>query len=262
MTSRQTVPPVGVSEKYAPGDRFPERPRRTDMQNVRFRERPGHQTALARHYGSPETILIMGDMPVRRSFRRGLTPQILRYPDLLIAFGVDSVEAIARRGFAIDDQGKPPDFVLEIASRNTAENDYGCKRRDYAAFGIPEYWRFDPTGGDYYPAALAGDRLADGEYQPITVVRVDGDRHWGHSPALNLDVCWEGGQLRWYDPVARGYLRTHDEEADQRIAAEIQRDVAEIQRDAAEIQRDAERQARIAAEARVREVEEELRRRR
>ena len=52
---------------------------------------------------------------------------------------------------------------------------------DYAAYGIPEYWRFDPTDGDSYPAGLAGDRLVDGEYQPITIVKVDDERYWGRS---------------------------------------------------------------------------------
>ena len=179
-----------------------------------------------------------------------------------MAFGVNSAEAVARSGFAIDDQGKPPDFVLEIASLTTAENDYTYKRRDYAAYGIPEYWRFDPTDGDRYPAGLAGDRLVDGEYQPITVVKVDDDRYWGHSDVLNLDLCWEYGQLRWYDPVDQSYLLTHDDEAEGRIAAEAQLD-AENVRSASppRPRRDAERQARIAAEERVRQLEEELRRR-
>ena len=153
--------------------------------------------------------------------------------------------AMPRHGYAIDDQGKPPDFVLEIASHSTALNDYTRKRVDYAAYGIPEYWRFDPTDGDRYPVGLAGDRLVDGEYQPITIVNVSDDQYWGHSDALNLDLCWEKGQLRFYDPVAQRYLLTHDDEAEGRIAAEAQLD--------------AERQARIAAEVRIQRLEEELR---
>jgi hypothetical protein len=62
-----------------------------------------------------------------------------------------------------------------------------------------------------------------------------------------LDLCWEHGQLRWFDPVSQRYLLTHDDDAEGRIAAEAQLDV--------------ERQARVAAEARVRQLEEELRRR-
>ena len=68
-------------------------------------------------------------------------------------------------------------------------NDYAERRNDYAAFGIPEYWRFDPTGGQYYETGLAGDRLVDGVYQPITIVHTDATHHWGHSEVLNLDIC-------------------------------------------------------------------------
>ena len=37
-------------------------------------------------------------------------------PDLLIAFDVDRDAIIQQRGYAISEWGKPPEFVLEIAS--------------------------------------------------------------------------------------------------------------------------------------------------
>lgn len=232
MTAKHTTQPY-----YPPSEQFPERPLKNNMQNSIYLSRPGHQPALDRHFGNPDTTLVIGDMPIGWSirWRRGLL-----YPDLLIAFNVDCADAIARRGYAIDDRGKPPDFVLEVAFFSTAHNDYIRKRVGYANYGVPEYWRFDPTGGEYYPVGLAGDRLVDGEYQPITIVQVDDDRYWGHSEALNLGLCWEYGQLRWYDPAAQRYLRTYKEEADEREAA---------QAEAAE------------AQARVRQLEQEMRRR-
>ena len=51
-----------------------------------------------------------------------------------------------RNAYVISELGKPPDFVLEIASRSAGRQDHRAKRRDYAALGIPEYWRFDETG--------------------------------------------------------------------------------------------------------------------
>ena len=110
--------------------------------------------------------------------------------------------------------------MLEVASESTGATDIGDKRRDYAAFGIPEYWRYDPTGGERHGAPMAGDRLVDGEYQPIRIVKVDDERHRGHSDVLNLDLCWEFGKLRWYDPVSQRYIATYDEQADARAAAE------------------------------------------
>ncbi len=215
---------------FDPGDgKFPVFPPRGDMQNPIYLHDSGYQAALRRHLGAPETTIVLGEVPVGRDLRQR---QGLRVPDLLVAFDVDRRRIISDRGYSIDHWGKPPDFVLEIASENTAENDLTGKRDDYAAFGIPEYWRFDSSGGEYYPAGLAGDRLVDGVYQPIDIVTVDEAHQWGRSQVLGLDLCWEEGWLRWYDPAARRYLRTLDEEAEERIAAEerIRELEAEIRR--------------------------------
>ena len=64
-------------------------------------------------------------MPIGWNVRR---QHGLLYPDLMVAFDVDTAAAIAQRGFGIDDRGKPPDFVLEVASLNTPLNDYTIKR--------------------------------------------------------------------------------------------------------------------------------------
>ena len=133
----------------------------------------------------------------------------------------------------------------EIQARYTP-NDYAERRNDYAAFGIPEYWRFDPTGGEYYETSLAGDRLVDGVYQPITIVHTHETHRWEHSEVLNLDICWKDGQLRFWDPVEKRYLRTHHEMKEDRITAEAQADASRAERE--------------AAEARIKELEEELRR--
>ena len=135
-------------------------------------------------------------------------------------------------GYAIDRQGKAPDFVLEVASRSTGEVDYTDKRRDYERFGIGEYWRFDPSGGEYHDAALAGDLLVDGVYEPIEIEDLGEGHLRGYSEALGLYVCWEDGRLRFFNPGTESYLDTHEEE----------------------------RSARMAAEARMAEMEEELRR--
>ena len=139
-------------------------------------------------------------------------------PRLLVAFGVDHAGVIGRRGYSIEEQGKPPDFVLEVASVTTGQNDYTQKRDDYAAFRVPEYWRFDPSGGEYHDAPLAGDHLVDAVYQPIEVVQFGESSYRGHSAVLGLDLCWEDGHLRWYDPASGRYLLTYDEEAEGRLA--------------------------------------------
>ena len=232
-------------------EKFPEFPPRDDMQNSIYLDRPSHQAALEEHLGNYDTTLVLSEIPVRWTpgQQRGH-----RIPDLLVAFGVDTAQAIQQMGYSIQDQGKPPDFVLEVASVRTAENDYTDKRVDYANFGIPEYWRFDPTKGQRYDAPLAGDRLVDSAYRPIEIFETSPNHLHGHSDILNLDLCWEFGQLRLYDPVAQRYLTTYAEERAARMEEREARIAEREARAAAETRAD-------AAETRVQELEEELKKR-
>ena len=238
MTSKLT------RQAAPPDEMFPVFPPRGDMQNFLYLNRPGLPGALERHFGISNSTAILGETPLRwtPSQQRGH-----RIPDLMVAFDVDRDRAVKQMGYSIREQGKPPDFVLEVASVNTGFQDYTGKRTDYAAFGVPEYWRFDPSGGQYHDAHLAGDRFVDGAYQPIEIVKLDETHYYGRSDVLGLDLCWEEGLLRLWDPAKERYLSTFDEEVDGRIAAETRLDE--------------ERRARLAAENRVRELEAELERR-
>ena len=244
MTTKHTPQPPSAVEGH-----FPERPPRGDMQNWIHMGIPGHLGALARHLGNRESTIVIGEPALGWNLSQRTS---LLYPDLLVAFNADKDHAFARLGYAMDVQGKPPEFVMEVASTSTALNDYTTKRVGYAAFGVREYWRFDPTDGERYPTGLAGEQLVDGEYLPIDVSQTEEGMYRGHSEVLRLDLCWEHGQFRWFDPLTQRYLLTHDDEAEGRISAE-----AEL---------GTERQARMAAEAeaaeaqaRVRQLEEELR---
>ncbi len=169
MTTKTTALPA------TPGNRFQELPPRDDMLNVIYLHEPGHIPALRRHYGNFDTTIVSSEIPIgwNTSQREGL-----QQPDLFVAFGVNRAAIIARKGYDISECGKAPEFVLEIASENTAQNDERGKRVGYAAFGVSEYWRFDHTGGELYAAALSGDRLVNGVYRPITVNQLDAGRYW------------------------------------------------------------------------------------
>ena len=52
----------------------------------------------------------------------------------------------------ISEVGKPPEFVLEIASRTTARRDETVKREGYAKLSVPECWGFDGSGRDTTPS--------------------------------------------------------------------------------------------------------------
>ena len=189
-------------------------------------------------------------------------------PDLLVAFDVDPERVIATNGYVIDEVGKPPDFVLEVASETTGARDYTVKRRIYADMGVGEYWRFDPSGGKYHDKALAGDRLANGAYVPIPVTEEPDGEFWGYSPALELSLCWKEGELYFYDPVEKVYLPRQPELKDMYDAAQSQRNEAVAQRDGAVARADeAETRAddaeaqRDAALLEIERLREQLRRR-
>ena len=203
-----------------------------------------------------------------------------RYPDLLVAFGADPEAYEASNGFIISEQGKPPDFVLEIASRRTGRQDTGPKRRDYAALGIPEYWRFDHTPtGEHHGTRLAGERLVNGEYVAIDIKELPDGSLQAYSPVMDLNLRWERGELVFYDPATGRRIATLEDERAARIAEQEARAAAEGDRNAeqaradnaeaelnterearaaAEAELNTEREARISTEVRVRELEELL----
>ena len=157
---------------------FPDFPPRDDMQNSLHLDDQAHQATLRRHFGSGDAIIVLSEIPV------GWTPgqrEGHRIPDLMVAFGVDRALAVGQKGYSIRDQRKPPDFVLEIASESTGEEDYTNKRDDYAAFGIPN------TGGLTPPAAgiTAHHWPATGWWKPPT----SPPRSWRWAPTTFMDTA-------------------------------------------------------------------------
>ena len=177
-------------------------------------------------------------------------------PDCYVVFNLSDAAKHSRsieanNTYLLWEVGKAPDFVLEIASESTATVDLGRKRDLYAEIGVPEYWRYDETGSDFYGEPLVGERLVNGEYQRLELHEdVDG-RVWAHSDALNLDLWWIEGELRFWDIATSSWLLNYEEEQAARLAAEDARL-------AAEERADTERAGRLAAEARLAEMEAEL----
>ena len=128
-------------------------------------------------------------------------------PDFYAAFGVDALAIKERKIYLPWEVGKPPDFVLEVASESTAQQDMIAKRQIYARIGIPEYWRFDPTGGDFYGQPLAGDRLVNNTYEPVELTAEPDGILKGYSPILRLSLCWLDEMLKFYNHETRTYLR-------------------------------------------------------
>ena len=245
-TIRQAARAGGVIEM------LPDPPKNGDKMNQepilsRFRE------TLRAHFADRPDVLVCGEGYLCRDMRAWRI-----VPDCLVAFGVDAAAIFPRNGYVISDMGKPPDFALEAASESTGRVDYTSKRRRYEELEVPEYWRFDETGGEYHDQPIAGDRLVNGLYRPIEIIREPSGMLWGRSAVLGLDLCWDEGMLRLYDPVAGEYLRSQREERYGRLAEREQREAERERRLAAEAQRQAERERRLAAEAELLRLRERL----
>ncbi len=233
--------------------RLPDPPRRNIDEATAYDHlhRPGTSHHLIMHFGNPETTLVETDRWMVATAEDNKAQG--RVPDLLIAFGVSPGTYKANNGYIVSEQGKPPDFVLEVASESTAEIDTGDKRDDYAALGIPEYWRFDHTGGDFYGTALAGDRLEQGSYVPVQIDTLATGVMQGYSQALNLILRWEQGELAFIDPGTEEPIPTYQ---DQKARA----DSAEARADTERGRADTERGRADREEQRARQLEGENRR--
>ena len=211
--------------------RLPEPPPREPDEVTAFDHiyKPASHHRLARFFGNPETTLVEYDRWIV------LSPEVnrsgRRRPDLLVAFNVSAEMYAAHNGYIISEQGKPPDFVMEVASPSTASNDTGVKRDHYAALGIPEYWRFDSTGEDY-GEHLSGETLDGAAYRSLLVEEIAPGILQGYSPALGLLIRSEHGRLEWWDPQTEAPIPSWEET----------------------------RQALLQAESKNRELDEEIRR--
>ena len=179
-------------------------------------------------------------------------------PDVLVAFGIGTHK---RWTYNVWCEGKPPDWVLEVASPSTQTKDRNEKLCRYAEMGVPECWLFDPTG-EIFPRGLPrlqAYRLVAGKYQAMASRVVAGERAI-RSRRLRLDVCIDDELLRFRDP-ATGSMVRHRSEIEALAKQEtVRREAAEAHVAEADA-RVAQADARTAAsEARVAELEAALRR--
>ena len=259
MTTPSALKPAYAD--YSHIEPLPDPPREPDMQQRMTLS--SFDSTLRAYFAYRDDVLVCGEGYLQNggTFDGGAPA-----PDCVFADGVDPKAIISRNGYVISEVGKPPDFVLEVASRSTGRRDYAVKPEIYAAYGVGEYWRFDHTGGRFHDAPLAGDKLVDGKYVPIAIVREPDGRLWGYSEALGLELWWDDGRLRFRDPNTGIFLPTVEElqfvlEATTSFAERerVGRQTAEARAEAERAARESERAARQAAEARVAELEAELR---
>ena len=272
----QVSPKRRRATDYSHIEPLPDPPREPDMEQYEDSLYAGY--SLKWYFGGRDDVLVSGEGYLRYN---GSSANERLSPDCVVAFGVDPRAIVTRNGYVISEVGKPPDFVLEVASRSTGWKDHTVKRVAYARYLVHEYWHFDHTGGRYHGVALWGGVLVNGEYVPVEIVHEPGGLIWGRSEVLGLDLCWKDGELRFRDPRTGEFLPTAEEARAALIEAETRAELSDARaerdraaRQAAEARAEEERtdrlvsdaqaqrdrDARIAAEMRVAYLEAELRR--
>jgi Uma2 family endonuclease len=165
-------------------------------------------------------------------------------PDVFVVKGVAKRR---RENYLIWEEGKGPDFVIEVTSSSTRKEDIKKKFELYRdVLKVAEYFLFDPLG-DYLSPPLRGYRLVNAGYQPIVAEQ---GRFW--SEELGLFLWKDGSDLKLYEPASNQWLLAPDEDLTQQILARQQAEEARLQAEQARLQAE---QARLEAEqARLQEV--------
>ena len=219
MTTTRTAKLPAPSAPAAPFFRLPDIPERhpDDMTSVNNLHQYGAIPNIVQRLSHPETTIVSAEHYVVPG--PAYVANESRYPDLLVAFDADPAAYAARNGYIVSEQGKPPDFILEVASRRTAQDDLGAKKDYYQRLEAGEYWLFD-SEGRFYGFVLRGYHLVDGQYEEIEVREVRPGVFQGYSAALNLLLRVEDGRLGWYDPATEEHIPTLESERARADAAE------------------------------------------
>ena len=187
-------------------------------------ETPKHQQVMIdcmdimrRHFREVPDVFIGGNMFLY--YEEG-NPRKNISPDVFMVHGVSEKDI---RTYKTWEQPPTLDFVLEVASPSTFENDLTVKKEIYAKIlRVKEYYIYDP----YHESEpfLIGFRLVGEAYQEIPFV----DERLS-SGVLSLELGEYEGVLRLYNPLTGTWLETSRERAD-KAEAELAKVRAELKR--------------------------------
>jgi len=164
-----------------------------------------------------------GNMSIYYSTRQ-LKSEDVRGPDFFVVLNTQRKE---RKSWVVwEEDGKYPNFILEILSDTTAKNDKGLKKQLYQdVFRTPDYFWFDP-----YTLELAGFKLNYRRYEQI----VPNEQGWLWSEELQLYLGIVGEQLRFFTPSGELVPTPEEAEAQERQRAEEAEARAEAERERVE----------------------------
>jgi Uma2 family endonuclease len=170
--------------------------------------------ALNIYFQDRDDVYVSGNLFIY--YKKGV-PSAVIAPDVFVVFGVEKKKRLSYKVW--QEAGKVPNFVLEITSATTQENDETEKPLKYAALGVQEYFQYDPTG-DYLTPQLKGSRLVEGKYEVISPNDLPDGVLSIKSEQLSLDLRLIDGELRFYDPRSGKKLLSYQETEQARQQAE------------------------------------------
>ncbi len=167
---------------------------------------------LKLYYQNCQDVYVSGNLWL--CYQKGV-PDAVVSPDVFVVFGVENRQ---RRSYKVwEENGKTPDWILEVTSASTRHRDEQEKPDTYAKMGVTEYFQYDPTG-DYLTPALKGRRLEGDRYVDLVPTRLEDGTLSFFSETLGLEMhLLTDGRLRFFNPQTREYLRSPQEIERERV---------------------------------------------
>ena len=209
------------------------------------------RSALQQHFDQADNVVLEGDMFMY--YEEG-NPAASIAPDVYVVLDHNLGD---RPVYKFWEEGKPPDFALEVISPSSEIRNSEEKRELYERLGIGEYFLFQPDP-KRRGRRLMGYRLWGASYEEVPV-EADGVLR---SIALGVSMRVEGTNLRvrslesgqeylWVEEIRRTVVS-----AEAKIeSAEAQAQAAQARAQAAQARVEAETEVRRRAEARIAELE-------
>lgn len=172
-------------------------------------------------------------------------PAVCRAPDAMVVFG--RPKGYRSSYLQWKEGGVAPQVVFEVLSPSNERAELDRKFAFYDAYGVEEYYLYDPDGIE-----MSGWRRQQGRLLPI--LQMDG---WV-SPLLGIRFDLSGDELVIFRPDDAPFL-TYLEQAEQRVESQQQAAAAQQQAAAARKQAELERERaeRLAAKLRALGVDPE-----
>ena len=188
-------------------------------------------TCLERLWNDRHDFFAGGNLSIYYSIRQRKSEDV-RGPDFFVVLDTERRE---RKSWVVwAEDGKYPNFILEVLSDSTAQVDRGLKKQLYQdVFRTPDYFWFHP-----YTLEFKGFKLNYRHYEAIE----PNDRGWLWSNELQLFLGVSNEQLRFFTPEGALVPTPEEAEIQERQRTEAAQQQVQTERQRAE---QAEAQAAI-----------------